>query len=334
MSEYQLQEPIDLVIPWVDGADPAWLAEKAAFTGGKGDDRVNRYRDWDNLQYVFRGIEKFLPWVRTVHFITWGHLPPWLNAECPKLHIVNHRDYIPQEYLPVFSSHPIELNIHRIEGLAEQFIYSNDDFFFLRSQAPTDYFRDGLPVDSGIQNVIQFRRLDGIDHIVVNNLACLNRNFGKRSDMKANPGKWFSPKYGTGSLKNLYLLAFSNYTGFVDYHLPYAYRKRTFAEVWEREQELLDTTCRNRIRSHYDVNQWLMRYWQLAKGEFVPAKPDKGRLFAIGEEDDQIRTAILEQKYPTICLSDDDPTLDFEKEKAFLRELFETILPEKSAFEK
>ena len=328
-----MQQPIDLVIPWVDGADPAWLAEKAAYSPGKGDDRTNRYRDWDNLRYLFRGIEKYLPWVRTVHFVTWGHLPTWLNTACPKLHIVNHRDYIPEQYLPVFSSHPIELNVHRIEGLAEQFIYSNDDIFFLRPQQPGDYFRDGLPVDSGVQNVIQFRRADGIDHIVVNDLACLNRNFSKRADMKAHPGKWFSPKYGFGMLKNLYLMAFSNYTGFADYHMPCAYRKSTFAEVWEREPELLDATCRSRFRSNTDVNQWLMRYWQLAKGDFAPGKPDKGRLFAIGSEDEQIRGAVLRQEYPVVCLSDDDPSLDFEKEKDFLRQLLRQLLPEKSMFE-
>ena len=334
MGEMMTMEPIDLVIPWVDGADPAWLAEKAAYAAETGDARVNRYRDWDNLQYVFRGIEKFLPWFRTVHFVTWGHLPPWLNTDCPKLHIVNHRDYIPEEYLPTFSSHPIELNFHRIAGLAERFIYANDDTFFLSPRKPEDYFRDGLPVDSAVQNVIQFRRTDGIDHIVVNDLACLNRHFHKRADMKAHPGKWFSPQYGSGVLKNLYLLAFSNYTGFVDYHLPYAYLKSTFAEVWEKEPELLDETCRSRFRSNADVNQWLMRYWQLAKGDFAPAKPDNGRLFAIGREDDAIRAAVLGGGCGAVCLSDDDPDLDFEKEKDFLRELLRQVLPEKSMFER
>lgn len=329
MADY----PIDIVIPWVDGCDPAWQAEKAAYSGTKGDDRINRYRDWDNLQYLFRGIEKFLPWIRTVHFVTWGHLPAWMNTDCPKLHIVNHKDYIPEEYLPVFSSHPIELNFHRIEDLAEHFIYANDDMFFLRPMAPEDYFRDGLPVDSALQNVLQFRRIDGIDHIVANNLACVNRHFSKRSVMMANKAKWFSPKYKSGILGNLYLLAFHNFTGFVDSHIAYAYRKCTFAEVWQKEPQVLDATCRNRFRSNYDVNQWLMRYWQFARGDFVPGASNKGGLLAIGAEDEKIRDVLLHQKYATVCLSDDDPNLDFEKEKEFLIGLFQQILPEKSCFE-
>lgn len=333
MNKLPMDAPVDLVLPWVDGADPAWRKEKAAWTDCGGDDRVNRYRDWDNLQYVFRGIEKNLPWIRKVHFVTWGHLPEWLNTECPRLHIVSHRDYIPETYLPVFSSHPIELNLHRIEGLAEQFIYTNDDIFFLQPQSREAYFREGIPVDRGVQNVLQFRRADGIDHVVANDLGCINRNFDKRTCMKENLSKWFSPRYGIGGLKNLYLLAFRNFTGFEDPHMPCAYRKETFRQVWQREPELLDRTCHSRIRSDSDVNQWLMRYWQLASGNFVPGKREGKSLFSIGQEDGAIREAVLGGKC-VVCLSDDDPELDFRREKAFLRDLLEAALPEKSMFER
>lgn len=327
-------DAIDIVIPWVDGSDPEWQAEKARYSGTEGDDRINRYRDWENLKYVFRGIERFLPWVRKVHFVTWGHLPAWMDTQCPKLHIVKHGDYIPKQYLPVFSSHPIELNFHRIEDLAEQFIYANDDMFFLKPMEPADFFQNGLPVDSAVQNVLQFHRVDGIDHIVANNLIYLNKNFNKRSCMNANKRKWFAPKYKAGAMQNLYLMAFHNFTGFVDYHIPYPYLKSTFSQVWESEPEILDTTCRSRIRSQQDVNQWLMRYWQLAKGEFVPGAPDKGKLCAIGADNEEIRDLICNQRVPMICLSDDAADLDFEKEKQNLIGWLDQILPEKSSFER
>ena len=137
---------IDFVIPWVDGGDTEWLEEKKKYTVNKGaDNSVNRYRDWDNLQYWFRGIEKFAPWVNRIHFITWGHLPEWLNVNHPKLNVVRHEDYIPKQYLPVFSANPIELNIHRIKGLEEQFVYLNDDTFFVRETNPEDFFKNGKP---------------------------------------------------------------------------------------------------------------------------------------------------------------------------------------------
>lgn len=106
---------IDFVILWVDGNDPAWREEFVRTRQAENDDASEiRYRDWRNLHYWFRSAERFAPWVRKVHFITWGHLPAWLRRDHPKLHIVNHRDFIPAEYLPTFNSNTIELNIHQI----------------------------------------------------------------------------------------------------------------------------------------------------------------------------------------------------------------------------
>ena len=113
---------IDAVITWVDGNDPVWLSEKEKYlpkrdTYKSGTSNM-RFRDWENLQYIFRGIELYMPWIDTVHFITCGHLPEWLNTEAEKLHIVKHSDFIPEAYLPTFNSDAIELNMHRIPGLS------------------------------------------------------------------------------------------------------------------------------------------------------------------------------------------------------------------------
>ena len=144
---------IDFVMPWVDGSDPAWReeflkyralqapqGEPACDTGtaaGAVDASEERYRDWDTLRYWFRGVERFAPWVNRIHFITWGHLPAWLDTAHPKLHVVRHADYIPSPYLPTFNSCPIELNMHRIEGLAEHFVYFNDDTFLSACRSRT-----------------------------------------------------------------------------------------------------------------------------------------------------------------------------------------------------
>ena len=116
----------------MDGVDPAWQEDKRECMRQQGmevkvDDREERYRDWDILQYWFRGVEKFAPWVRKIHFVTYGHLPKWLNTKNPKLHIVNHEDFIPEKYRPTFNSHVIEWNFHRIHGLSDNFVYFNDD---------------------------------------------------------------------------------------------------------------------------------------------------------------------------------------------------------------
>ncbi len=328
-----MKTEIDLVIPWVDGSDPAWQEEKSRVTGMLPDGGSVRFRDWDNLHYLFRGIEAFLPFIRKVHFVTWGHLPPWLNTACEKLNVVNHRDFIPEDYLPTFTANAIELNFHRIEGLSEHFIYANDDMFFLRPLSPDFFFKDGVPVDVCIEIPHQF--FSGqIDHMIGNDLAVINKHFSKKQTIKQNRRKWYSPKLGAGALKNLYTSPFACFTGFYDPHIPFAYRKSTFEAVWKAEPELLDNTCRFPVRSPEMVNQWLFRYWQFATGNFVPDGADRGCFFSIGRDDAAIADTISHRRYPMICLNDDDPSLDFEQAKQQLQDLFQQILPNKSAFEK
>ena len=104
-----MQEKIDFVIMWVDGSDPKWLEEKNKYLDKKIDtsNAINRYRDMGVLKYWFRGVEKFAPWVNKIHFVTWGHVPSWLNTNNPKLNVVKHEDFIPQKYLPVFNANAI-----------------------------------------------------------------------------------------------------------------------------------------------------------------------------------------------------------------------------------
>ena len=111
-------ETIDFVIPWVDGEDPQWKAEKAGYekawspkgvaldeTVSIGDANADcRYRELGCLRFWFRGVEQFAPWVNRVFFVTCGQRPSWLNVNHPKLVLVNHRDFIPEKYLPTFCS--------------------------------------------------------------------------------------------------------------------------------------------------------------------------------------------------------------------------------------
>ena len=71
---------IDVVVLWVDGSDPAWLEEKRKYAPPAAADSnsANRYRDWGLLPYWFRCIEQHMPWVRKIHFVTWGHVPAFL----------------------------------------------------------------------------------------------------------------------------------------------------------------------------------------------------------------------------------------------------------------
>ena len=66
-----MNEKIDFVIIWVDGGDAEWRKEKNKYAGIPNEE-INgdaRFRDWDNLKYWFRGVEKFAPWVGNIYFV-------------------------------------------------------------------------------------------------------------------------------------------------------------------------------------------------------------------------------------------------------------------------
>ncbi|MEG0806858.1 MAG: Stealth CR1 domain-containing protein [Alistipes sp.] len=327
-------EEIDFVILWVDGNDPAWQQEfRAAKRAQNQDVSAIRYRDWKNLQYWFRGVEQFAPWVRKIHFITWGHLPEWLDVNNPKLHIVNHADYIPSDYLPTFNSTVIELNINRIEGLADQFVLFNDDTFLCRPCQPEDFFRHGLPCDMARLSIVQ---PSSIGHIIYNNLELINAKYAKNSVIKANLRKWFTPRYGCMNLlKSLSLMPWASFPGILDPHMPQPYLRSQFERVWATWPEQLDASCRRHFRDLTNLSPWLVRYDMICQGEFAPRGLQDCGLMTI--EDDSMNDIcrdIEQQRYRMICLNDSERITNFEALSRQLCGAFNHILPQKSTYER
>ncbi len=333
--------PIDFVIAWVDGGDPLWLEEKNKYLAQEfGEESVidkgdYRYRDWGLLPYWFRAVEAYAPWVRKIHFVTCGQHPDWLKLDHPKLHIVDHKDYIPEEFLPTFNSHTIELNMHRIRGLSEQFVYFNDDMFITRPVKPDDFFHKGLPRDVFALDAI-YCATGSAGSYNCNDVAVINDHFDKRKQCRKYWKKWFRPEY---TLRKNYrtaaLLPWHWFPGFYYQHLPSNFLKSTLETVWELEGDLLAATSREKFRSKLHVNQWLFKYWQLADGKFAPMRLENGHCYhlrdkGVGGLCESIRT----NKYQLICINDTDQTTDFEKKKADIIAAFETILPAKSSFER
>lgn len=326
----------DFVLTWVDGSDPKWQEERSKYDTTKADGNKSvHYRDWGTLKYWFRSVEKYAPWVNKIHFVTCGQIPKWMNVEHPKLNLVSHSDYMPTEYLPTFSANPIELNFHRINGLSDQFVYFNDDTFISAPMSESDFFQNGLPCDSStFSALIPSVKGEVITHILFNDLLLINANFNKRSSLRGNYGKWFSLKYGKDLIKNLYYLPIGKFPGFVNPHLPNAFLKSTYEEVWQAEGEYLDEICQNRFRSNNDVNQYLMRYWQLSKGSFAPRSPKIGCCYTIGEDNQRIEETLKRGQMKLICINDNSKMDNIEEQEKWLCNLFETILPEKSKFER
>lgn len=333
---------IDFVMIWVDGNDPEWRKRKAQYTGEiMLDDREERYRDWDLLRFWFRGVERFAPWVRKVWFVCDQEPPAWLNTAHPKLNVVRHEDYLPAEYRPAYSSHPIELNLHRIEGLSERFVYFNDDFFLIAPTEDEYFFKAGLPRDCALLNPVSTDTLalhpgGRVSPMSLMNAEYLNRDFPFYPSLRRNFFKWFHPAYGKGLIKNIICSLWPKFVGFDEPHLPQSFLKSSFVEAWDQDFDILDQTSRHHLRHFMDVNQWLIRERQLAQGKFVVRKMPKHAVFSIQDDCPLMHETILQQRVPMICLNDDGP-LDpdtFNKMKANLTADFQKILPEQSAFER
>ena len=328
---------IDFVLTWVDGSDKNWQEQRALYdsNGSNQGNKVAHYRDYGTLKYWFRMIEKYAPWVNKIHFVTCGQKPEWLDETHPKLHLVSHADFMEEKYLPTFSINPIELNFHKIEGLEEQFVYFNDDTFICAPMTKKDFFKNGLPCDSfESSSLIPSVKNEVITYILFNDLLLLNSNCNKRAYLKRNFRKWLSLKYGKGVLRNLYHMPIGKFGGFINPHLPNSFLKTTYQEVWAKEGEYLSKVCENRFRTKEDVNQYLIRYWQLATGKFAPRSPKIGKCYVLGLDNGEIEKSLNKKKIKLICINDDPNAEDIEKQMNWLNETFERLFPEKCSFEK
>lgn len=328
-------DKIDFVMIWVDGSDPKWLEEKAKYSDDPNSvlNSVNRYRDWELLKYWFRGVEKFAPWVNNIYFITCGHYPEWLNLNHPKLKFVKHEDYMPNEYLPTFSSHPIELNLHRIEELSEKFVYFNDDIFIINDIEKEDFFKNEKPRYIACCDIIHSEDYkDTFPHILLNNISIINNYFNKKDIIKRDFFKWFNLKYGLKLLmKNISMSSFYRFSNLFEMHVGTPLLKSTMTELWKKEEAILNKTSQNRFRGKEDVNQYLFKWYDIGRGNFEPSNII-GKYFDIYDEKDSLIKAIEKQKFKMICFGDDD-RIEFEKTKSEVENALKKVLYDKSSFE-
>lgn len=333
---------IDIIIPWVDGNDPYWLRERSIaekkYNINKQANSNVRYESWDNLQYIFRGIEKYMPWVDKIFLVTCGHVPDFLNINNPKLRLVKHSEYMPKEYLPTFNSNVIELNYHRIEELSDNFILFNDDCYPIKPIPESYYFIDGIPCDEAVESPIMPVDVGAISnyasYVKANNILFINRHFNKRDVQKKNWDKWYFEGYGELIERNRGLSYWNNFVGFHDYHMPVPLKKSTLKYIWDIEGELLDKISKNQFRHSSDLSQCIVRYWQLCEGNFVPQKSEGKPYLVTFDNYKEVAEAIDNKVSQMICLTEDCTPEEFVTIRASINEALNRLLPEKSSYEK
>jgi len=328
---------IDFVVTWVNGEDKQWQNKMQKYkrdemtTGSL--NTASRYRNFHLFKYWFRAVEKYAPWVHKVFLITDNQCPEWVNKNNAKLEVINHPDYIDSNVLPTFNSNVIELNIFKIKGLSEHFVLFNDDMFLNAPVKESDFFVKGMPKDIYAESPIV--STDGsIAHTLVNNIRIINRVFSKREFYRRNYSKVFNPKIGNKIFRTIALFPSSNFTGMWNSHLPVPYLKETFKQVWQYMPDELENMMRNRFRTPSDYSHWLMRYWQLASGDFCVQKRNFGKVYDIGMTPQNVlEREILGEHHQLLCLNDTDNVKDAGEIASYLQCYFEMSLPKASMFE-
>ena len=333
---------IDFVVTWLDSNDPEWQKQYEYYKhSSKGDNSKARFRSMSIFKYWFRAVEENAPWVNKVFLVTNGTFPSWINPNNPKLVLVKHEDYMPKELLPTFSSCAIELNLHKIKGLSEHFVYFNDDVFINSPISPSYYFKKGLPCDCNKEtcfNVPIFTKKErfSIYMSMLSNIGIINAHFNRWKTVCQAPQKWFGLHLGIkGIIMSCILMKQRLFVGFSNFHIEQAFRKSSFEEVWAKEPDYLYNSC-TRFREEVIANPFIFRYWQFAKNMFYPQKRRFGVFHLTGRDCiDKIEKAINNTSIASICLNDtsfcsDD---DFDFINKHIEKMLNQKYPNKSSFE-
>lgn len=291
---------MDIVITYVNGLDPVWREQYVKFVGKTILDK--HFRDWGTLKYLFRGIERYMPFIDRIFLVVSGpsQVPEWVSD---KLRIVYHKDIIPDKLLPVFNAAAIELFIHRIPDLDEQFIYFNDDFFPLQPSVKEDFF-----VGDKIKAYCK-------KHWLINNIYkhhCFNSDRLARKIAGISSCKSFiRPQHVCAPMLK-------------------SHNKYVFDSV---EEELMQNITR--IRSSVNCNNYLYTDYLFFTGKTIQQKLSKKHFSMAAASPSRISGFLAEPDRKFACINDVQMTdKKFNLFRDAILDSFERLLPEKSSYEK
>lgn len=291
---------MDIVITYVNGLDPLWQKDYEQYTNIPILEK--RFRDWNTLRYLFRGIETNMPFIRKVFLVVSkdSQVPTWMNRN--KVEIVLHKDIIPAEYLPTFNSNTIEMHLHRIKELDEQFLYFNDDMFPIAPCEPTDFFRDG-------QIVIKFSK-----HFLALDMF---KSICKNSNNLARKALGLKPSY-------IFLRP---------QHICSPMLKSQCKEVYQKVQsEIIASLTRTRTAENY--TQYLFLDYIYLKGMAINEKISKKHFSTAIASAETIKNFILHPKRKLMCVNDVRLSEKrYQKLHTTILDAFEKRFPKKCIFE-
>lgn len=296
------EKDIDIVIPYVDSSKSGW--QEAYIKNTKQSEVYsNRFRSWNTLKYLLRGIDRYMPFVRNVVLIVSDEtqVPEWIT----NVTIVYHKDFIPEKFLPTYNSCTIEAFLSNIKGLSEKFIYFNDDIFPIDDMVASDFFVDEKPL-------LQFKEHNNLELQDAFSLEC-------RSSINAVTTMLNLPDYDENEL-------------IVTEHSAMPMLKSSVKNVAKSLKDVLEKSI-SQTRTPQNINQYIYHYYQFFTGNYI----DDFCPYVYTEIDDNlfnIRHIILNSKHICIvCINDMGTVADYDTVQRELVSIFETKFPEKCKYE-
>ena len=307
--------PVDVVYTWVDGNEPTWAARRAAHLGESYHAEASsaaRYLSRNELRYSLRSLHLYAPWVRRVFIVTDDQVPDWLAPD-ERVSVVSHREIFgDQDWLPTYNSHAIETQLHHIPGLAEHFVYLNDDMFFGRPTTPNAFFLSNGIVKNfpSLSRVPQGRITEAdtpIDAACKNNRRLLENDFGATI---------------TQSMQ----------------HVPYALRREILYEIEERYPLAYSLTAASRFRSPTDhsFTSSLHQNYAYLTGRAVSGSVRYGYIqLAVPDLALRLERMLTRRDWDTFCLNDAYSTPEqLESQTRLLTNFLERYFPQAAPWER
>lgn len=245
-DSHMIKEPIDAVVMWVNGDDPAHRIKRRKFQDVIEDNHDDcgilegRFIDVGEVRYCIYSIRKFAPWIRKIFLVTDDQCPGWLTEQKQaelQVTVVDHkvifRDHL--FFLPTFNTMSILSLLWKIPGIANNYITFNDDNFIISNVYPGDFFTGDKTVLRGgwkLQNPAFRKKLKRYLKLAIKNKGLKNTDW-----------KIFDPHIFGAKLAGMDVKYFETI------HAPHTWRKDVQESYYKLHPEVLDKNVRYRFRN-------------------------------------------------------------------------------------
>lgn len=259
-----------------------------------------RYRSWGTEELLIRCIRKNMPWIRDIIIILaresqvqgWmKSLPP--RTKEPRVRVVFHKEFIPEEQLPTFNSRAIEMYLHRIPGLSDYFIYGNDDMFPIGALKEEEFFRAAAGTGPDMVPCLEWKMMpcnsaSSFHQACMNGINFVGREFGRHYTTE-----WMHLGHNIIPMK-----------------------KATCERFWQQhKKEMAESVTRFRLAKNF--NQYIYSWWQIMACEYVEYSAPH-RYVSTKSDINEIVTAIREAE-GLLCINDNEGISDITNLAAIVR---------------